>query len=136
MRGGFAGIPQIDVAILPIGAYEPRWFVRFNHMNPAEALQVFDTLDARHFVPMHWGAFDLSNKPLNHGVEVLRNLISEQKRDATRRASTASPRAKRCECPEIPRSLAGSRLYTGGFLSDLEWIGIRPMFLQEDERFS
>lgn len=89
IRGGFAGIPQIDVAILPIGAYEPRWFMRFNHMNPVEALQVFDTLDARHFVPMHWGAFDLSNKPLNHGVEVLRNLISEQKRDATRFHSLA-----------------------------------------------
>lgn len=86
--GGFEAVsrifPQIDLAILPIGAYEPRWFMQFNHMNPTEALQVFDTLNARHFVPMHWGTFDLSDEPLRHGAELLRNLISAQQRDPAR----------------------------------------------------
>ncbi|MGH7466966.1 MAG: MBL fold metallo-hydrolase [Longimicrobiales bacterium] len=51
-----------DVALLPIGAYEPRWFMRVAHMNPEEALQAFQELQARHFVAMHWGTFRLTDE--------------------------------------------------------------------------
>ena len=56
-----------DVAILPLGAYEPRWFMGGQHMPPEDSLQAFTDLEARHFVGMHWGTFDLSDEPIDHG---------------------------------------------------------------------
>lgn len=72
-----------DVALLPIGAYRPRWFMRRVHMNPPEAVQAFQDLGARHFVPIHWGTFDLSEELLHEPPADLRQAaeaagISEQ----------------------------------------------------------
>jgi L-ascorbate metabolism protein UlaG (beta-lactamase superfamily) len=53
----------IDVALLPIGAYEPP-SLRPVHMNPEEALEAFQELGARYMVPMHYGTFRLSYEPL------------------------------------------------------------------------
>ena len=59
---------DIDVAILPLGAYEPAWFMGPQHMRPEESVQAFELLGARHFLGMHWGTFDLSDEPLDGGV--------------------------------------------------------------------
>lgn len=53
-----------DVALLPIGAYEPRWFMKSAHMNPEEAVQTFVDLRAKTFVPMHWGTFRLTDEDM------------------------------------------------------------------------
>jgi N-acyl-phosphatidylethanolamine-hydrolysing phospholipase D len=53
-----------DVAMLPIGAYEPRWFMKTAHMNPEEAVQSFTDLKARVMVPMHWGTFRLTDEDM------------------------------------------------------------------------
>ena len=53
-----------DVAIMPIGAYEPRWFMRPTHMNPEEAVQCCLDLNAEFMVPMHWGTFRLTDEDM------------------------------------------------------------------------
>ncbi len=55
----------IDVALLPIGAYAPRWFMAYQHMDPAQAFTAFEELGARWMVPIHWGTFDLSDEPMD-----------------------------------------------------------------------
>jgi L-ascorbate metabolism protein UlaG (beta-lactamase superfamily) len=55
---------RLDAVMLPIGAYEPRWFMRQQHMNPEDAVQAFLDLRARHFVAMHWGTFVLTDEPI------------------------------------------------------------------------
>lgn len=56
--------PAIDLALLPIGAYAPRWWLRDVHADPEEAVRAFLDLGARRMAPMHWGAFVLSAEPV------------------------------------------------------------------------
>lgn len=57
--------PAIDAALLPIGAYEPAWFMEKQHMNPEQAVQAYLDLGAKSFFAMHWGTFRLTNEPLD-----------------------------------------------------------------------
>ncbi|WP_327294297.1 MULTISPECIES: MBL fold metallo-hydrolase [unclassified Streptomyces] len=56
--------PGIDLALLPIGAYEPRWMLGPVHTDPEEAVAACEDLGARRMAPMHWGAFLLSAEPV------------------------------------------------------------------------
>lgn len=51
-----------DLALIPIGAYEPRWFMAPMHMNPAEAVQTHCDVGARLSLAMHWGTFQLTDE--------------------------------------------------------------------------
>ena len=53
------------LALLPIGAYEPRWFMQPVHMNPAEAVQAHADLQSAHSLGMHWGVFQLTDEPID-----------------------------------------------------------------------
>lgn len=60
-----------DLSAIPIGAYEPRWFMRGHHMNPEEALQAHLDLGSRKSVAIHWGTFSLTDEPLDEPPQKL-----------------------------------------------------------------
>jgi L-ascorbate metabolism protein UlaG (beta-lactamase superfamily) len=74
----------IDWAMLPIGAYEPRWFMEPQHMNPDEAGQAFLDLGARVLVAMHWGTFRLTDEPIAEPPERIRAFFAARQLDAGR----------------------------------------------------
>ncbi len=51
-----------DLALLPIGAYEPRWFMSAQHCNPAEAVQIHRDLGTHRSIGMHWGCWQLTDE--------------------------------------------------------------------------
>lgn len=63
--GGF------DLALLPVGGYEPRWFMKDQHINPAEAVQVHKDLGVKRSVGVHWGTFNLTDESLDQPVRDL-----------------------------------------------------------------
>lgn len=73
--GGFRSIgerfPDLDAALLPIGAYDPQWFMRNQHMNPDDAVAAFRDLGARLLCAMHWGTFKLTDEPLDEPPQLL-----------------------------------------------------------------
>jgi Beta-lactamase superfamily domain len=56
------------LALLPIGAYEPRWFTKAVHMNPAEAVQAHLDLEASQTIGMHFGTFQLTTEGIDDPV--------------------------------------------------------------------
>jgi L-ascorbate metabolism protein UlaG (beta-lactamase superfamily) len=81
--GGFKLIKERcgapTTALLPIGAYEPRWFMKTQHMNPEDAVQAYIDLGAKRFVAMHWGTFKLTDEPLDEPPRFLRDVWAQQK---------------------------------------------------------
>jgi N-acyl-phosphatidylethanolamine-hydrolysing phospholipase D len=69
--------PGIDVALLPIGSYEPRWFMAYQHMDPAQAYRAFRDLGAAAMVGMHWGTFDLTDEPVDLAPKELAEVLAE-----------------------------------------------------------
>jgi L-ascorbate metabolism protein UlaG (beta-lactamase superfamily) len=71
----FRDVPErcgaVDLALLPIGAYEPRWFMRVVHMNPEEAVQAHVDLQSRQSVAMHYGTFQLTAEGIDDPVKTL-----------------------------------------------------------------
>lgn len=60
-----------DLALIPIGAYAPRWFMQPAHMNPAEAIRTHQDCGARRSVAMHWGSFQLTDEGRDEPAQAL-----------------------------------------------------------------
>ncbi len=73
-----ARLGPIDLALLPIGAYEPRWFMKDIHMNPAEAVQAHLDLGARRSIAMHFGTFQLTPEGIDEPVHELAKALRER----------------------------------------------------------
>jgi L-ascorbate metabolism protein UlaG (beta-lactamase superfamily) len=71
--------PELDAAMLPIGAYDPEWFMSKQHMNPEEAVRAYEALGARRFLAMHWGTFKLTDEPLDEPPQRLEAEWSRRK---------------------------------------------------------
>ena len=56
--------PDIDYALLPIGAYTPRAVVECAHISPDEAVKAANILSAKHLIPMHYGTYRLGQEPI------------------------------------------------------------------------
>jgi len=66
------------VALLPIGAYEPRWFMQDHHMNPDEAVRAHKDLGARTSLGMHYGVFRLTDEAFDDPVRELARARADQ----------------------------------------------------------
>jgi L-ascorbate metabolism protein UlaG (beta-lactamase superfamily) len=66
-----------DLALIPIGAYAPRWFMEAKHLDVAEAVQVRADLRARRAIGIHWGTFPMGDDPPD---EAPRLLMQERER--------------------------------------------------------
>lgn len=68
----------IDLALIPIGGYKPRWFMRAAHVNPEEAVQVHLDLQARLSVAMHFGTFQLTEEAIDEPIRDLRAALGHR----------------------------------------------------------
>ena len=66
-----------DMALIPIGAYAPRWFMAAQHVDPDEAVCMFNDLGARQGIGIHWGTFPLTNEPREEPVAKLAAALAQ-----------------------------------------------------------
>lgn len=67
--GGF------DLALIPIGAYDPRWFMHGQHVDPEEAVRIFQDVQAKKAIGIHWGTFELTDEPLDEPPRRLADAV-------------------------------------------------------------
>jgi len=66
-----------DLAALPVGAYEPRWFMAAQHVNPHEAVRLHQALGGPLSIGIHWGTFQLTDEPYEAPIQDLRAALRE-----------------------------------------------------------
>lgn len=65
---------DIELAMMPIGAYDP-WI--FNHVNPEQSMMLADQIGAKHILPMHWGTFIQSEEPTTEPIQRLKMGLAD-----------------------------------------------------------
>lgn len=71
--------PRPDAAVVPIGAYAPRWFMRPVHMDPSEALEAAATVNAAVVLPCHYGTFRLGDDALGEPPILLARALEARR---------------------------------------------------------
>ncbi|WP_281784180.1 MBL fold metallo-hydrolase [Sinimarinibacterium flocculans] len=70
-----ARFAPVDLALIPIGAYAPRWFMQAMHIDPEEAVRIHRDIGSRFSVAMHWGTFRLTEEPIDEPPQRLRAAL-------------------------------------------------------------
>jgi L-ascorbate metabolism protein UlaG (beta-lactamase superfamily) len=73
MRATFG---EPDLALIPIGAYAPRWFMASQHCDPAQAVRIFEEVGARQAVAIHWGTWQLTDEPRDEPPRLLGEALA------------------------------------------------------------
>ncbi len=71
--------PRIDICLMTVGAYKPRYLTEDIHASPEEAVRAFHDLKGTCFIPMHYGTFDITDEPLCEPVRILQKLEQDKK---------------------------------------------------------
>ena len=77
-------LKQVDLALIPIGAYEPRWFMRNQHVNPEDAVNIFKDINAINAFGIHWNTFVLTAEPIDEPPQRLKQAMRAQQLDSER----------------------------------------------------
>lgn len=72
----FRATGGVDVALLPIGAYQPRWVMTPVHCTAADAVEIHQRIGARQSLAMHWGTFVLTEEPLREPPVLLADTLA------------------------------------------------------------
>ena len=67
-----------DIALMPIGAWKPRWFMRRNHVSPCEAVEMARMMSARFMIPMHYGTFRQGLDSPEESISLMRKCAEEK----------------------------------------------------------
>jgi L-ascorbate metabolism protein UlaG (beta-lactamase superfamily) len=95
------------LAILPIGAYEPRWFMRDQHMNPAEAVQALHRLRRELALAHHYGTFQLTDEAIDAPLVALADALASSPEFRPSDSARCGPGRcgnRNCHCPR-PRTI-------------------------------
>lgn len=68
----------LDAALIPIGAYSPRWFMSNHHMDPQQAVKLWQQLGRPFTVPIHWGVFELADESLDMPPQELQTALDDE----------------------------------------------------------
>ncbi|MCP4135995.1 MAG: hypothetical protein GY754_33810 [bacterium] len=66
--------PNIDICLMSIDSYAPQYINKYFHVTPSEAVDAFNKLKGKYFIPMHYGTFDATNEPMGEPIKILRDL--------------------------------------------------------------
>lgn len=76
-----------NCALIPIGAYAPRWFMGSQHTDPEEAVRIMEDLDAARAIGIHWGVFQLTDEAWEEPRQLLKAALAKRQIDETRFAA-------------------------------------------------
>lgn len=77
----FQKFGAMDLSLLPIGAYEPRWFMKNVHMNPTDAVQAHLDLQSKQSMGIHFGTFRLTDEGIDDPAEELKQALDQAQID-------------------------------------------------------
>ena len=106
---------RFDLALIPIGAYHPRWFLKYQHVDPAEAVKIHRLLGRpRLSLGMHWGTFILTDEPIDEPPQLLAAAMAAADASPTAAGSFSADRFVALQhgetvwTPAQPAAAAGS----------------------------